>query len=189
MRTLIRTAAMAAVAVVLATWSSPVATADDQPPKTRPSYYVWLRDCFTAAPSTGTIDTVRVLQSATGSEIELTGTITPCLRPEPTHAYGVATYSPTEAVGDASPYQLNTQAAQAYQKSVPVKPGVHAACLLTSETIRLACVSIGWDTVDGVTRPVAEGPLPVDSPLVTAPAVVDMFRSWVPIGPICPSCD
>ncbi|WP_120317870.1 hypothetical protein [Catellatospora citrea] len=185
---MIRTAALAAVAAVMATWSMPATTAYARPPGMRPSYYMWLYDCFAISASTGTIDTVNVLQSATGSDLELIGTITPCLRPEPLQAFGVATYSATTAVGDAAAYQLSDQATQPYQKRVPVKPGEHAACLLTSETIRLACVSIGWVTVDDVARPVVEGPLPVDSPLVAALPVVDMFRSWVPIGPVCPGC-
>lgn len=78
----------------------------------------------------------------------------------------------------------------AYEISIGIRSTDTAVCVLGGERIRLACVGLAWapGPVSGALLPIAAGPIPVDSPVVSAPAVTHLAGFIFTGGPGCATC-
>jgi hypothetical protein len=74
-----------------------------------------------------------------------------------------------------------------YSASITVRLKTTAVCLIDNLKSRLDCAKVGWlEQPAGPARPVIEGHLPTDSPLVMSAPVVTM--DGMTINPGCPTC-
>ncbi|WP_166381431.1 hypothetical protein [Catellatospora methionotrophica] len=153
------------------------------------AYYTWL-DC-----PAGTSNAVRIDDASTFVDYQgrafasFGGQVFPCKSPQlDQDAWGMAAYRVDSAYGTPIPYKFDNLFSGHYTGAVRIRPGVRAVCVIADETTRLGCVSISWVDTDGVLLPVVGGPVPVDSPLVAAPAVTNMLMNPGPIGPGCVLC-
>ena len=115
---------------------------------------------------------------------QVSGSIQPCREPARTDVFAIASYdSDGTTTANATRYPDSTD----YSASVNVRLKTAAVCLIDNLKSRLDCVKVGWlEQPSGPARPVLEGHLPVDSPLVASAPVVTM--DGMTIEPGCPTC-
>ncbi|WP_144123094.1 hypothetical protein [Catellatospora sichuanensis] len=152
-------------------------------------YYRWL-DCPAGTSNAARIDSMWTDVDYMGRTlVSFVGEVFPCASPTlDEEVWALAAYSSNSASGKAHPYRFGNLYNGHYYGTRGIGPAVQAVCVIADETTRLACVSISWVDTDGVLLPVVEGPLPVDSPRVAAPAVTNMSVYPDPIGPGCGLC-
>jgi hypothetical protein len=115
---------------------------------------------------------------------QASGSIQPCRAPFDTDVFAIASY---DSDGTVTASATRYPASPGYSASVIVRLKTVAVCLVDNLKSRLDCVKVGWLAQQtGVARPVLDGHLPVDSPLVTSAPVVTM--DGMTIEPGCPTC-
>lgn len=149
-------------------------------------FYKWL-PCAAGTSTTGQIDAVSAYGNDGWYIARVSGSLLTCRPPGTGHVFGLAGYRGSQAYGEPVQYVPNRPQPYTFTSPVRIYPDVHAVCLISNETTRLACVSIGWVPVNGDVQPVVGGPLAVDSPLVAAPAETDLMVNG-PGGPGCGLC-
>jgi hypothetical protein len=184
-----RSRALATTIAALITWAatSTPATAGEIVER-----FKWL-SCPPGTSTVPQLDSVYVDAGASGGFFSLNGRIDTCVQPNIANVYAIAQYtSDGKANGEAFRY-LGTGLYSDH--GVPVEArrwistGTHAMCLIADETTRMACFGITWETIDGRVTARSAGPIPVDSPLVSAYASTSLVL-YGPSedGPTCAAC-
>jgi hypothetical protein len=115
---------------------------------------------------------------------QVSGSIQPCRAPVHTDVFAIASY---DSDGTVTASAARYPDAPDYAASVTVRLKTVAVCLIDNLKSRLDCVKVGWlEQEAGPARPVLEGHLPTDSPLVASAPVVTMDGNT--ISPGCPTC-
>lgn len=178
----------AAVAALTALAAS-VTPAAAGPPGTI-AHYTWLR-CPAGTSTTAAIERLGFGLSDTGAPmISASGWISTCRLPAQHEVFAYAAYTtdgkangkPIGFSGLGYPYAAGVDVERLLQSNF------QAVCLIADEVTRLACAAVTWHTVDGALRPQDGGPIPVDSPLVSARASTNLLVTIID-GLDPPHCD